>query len=67
MIDRLLAKGLLERVEPDAAAKEAMADFDRRRRNRNRSEYELRFFDEAEVHADLAHARAIVEAVAASF
>lgn len=46
-------------------AGEAMANFDRMRRNRNRSEYELRFFDEDEIVADLAHARAIVQAVEA--
>lgn len=48
-----------------ASAEAAMANFDRMRRNRNRSEYELRFFDLDEVAADLEHARAIVAAVAA--
>jgi hypothetical protein len=50
-----------------ASAGDAMANFDRMRRNRNRSEYELRFFDDDEIVADLAHARAIVEAVEATF
>lgn len=47
-----------------SAAETALANFDRMRRNRNRSEYELRFFDDDEVASDLEHARAIVAAVA---
>ena len=46
-----------------SSASEALANFDRMRRNRNRSEYELRFFDDDEVANDLEHARAIVAAV----
>ena len=45
------------------SATTALANFDRMRRNRNRSEYELRFFDDDEIAADLDHARAIVVAV----
>lgn len=46
------------------SAGDALANLDRMRRNRNRSEYELRFFDDAEVAADLEYARAIVTASA---
>jgi hypothetical protein len=45
-------------------AEDATANFDRMRRNRNRSEYELRFFEDEEIQDDLAHARTIVDAVA---
>ena len=39
------------------------AHLDRMRKNRNRSEYDIRFFDTRELRADLEHARAIVAAV----
>ena len=48
-----------------SSATESLANFDRMRRNRNRSEYELRFFDDDEVANDLKHAQAIVAAVRA--
>lgn len=48
-----------------SASMESLANFDRMRRNRNRSEYELRFFDDDEVANDLEHAQAIVAAVSA--
>lgn len=48
-----------------SSATDSLANFDRMRRNRNRSEYELRFFDDDEIANDLEHARAIVAAVAA--
>jgi hypothetical protein len=44
-------------------ADEALAQFDRLRRNRNRSEYESRVVGKAEIHTDLAYAREIVAAV----
>lgn len=58
--------GKYGKVALSSAASEALANFDRMRRNRNRSEYELRFFDDDEVAADLEHARAIVAAVEAA-
>lgn len=48
-----------------SSAADSLANFDRMRRNRNRSEYELRFFDDDEIAGDLEHARAIVAAVSA--
>ena len=48
-----------------STAESSLAHFDRMRRNRNRSEYELRFFDDHEIAVDLEHARAIVAAVGA--
>jgi hypothetical protein len=48
----------------EISAAKAVAQFDRMRRNRNRSEYEFKIFGDAEVRADLRHAEEIVEIVA---